>query len=320
MCMGKRTAQLVVVTGRRRVGKTFLIDTFFQKNYSFQISGIQDYTMDESLDMFAEQLGVYSGTSSPTLKNWNEAFMALRKYLDTLNKDEKLVVFFDEMPWLAEPASGFMKAFEKFWLNWAERHDNLVFIACGSVTSWMAEKIFHNTGGLFHRCTRSLYMQPLRLYEVEELLQSEGIILPRQDIAWGYMVLGGIPQYWEILDNEMSLSQNIDELFFSENGALRDEVQELYGVLSSHSDDYMRVVEQLSKKRSGLTQEEIAKKVKLTGPNDLAKILKDLCRSGFVRETFVFGRGIKKPVYQLADFYTAFYFHFNHNRALKPDY
>ena len=306
-CMKEWTAQLVVVTGRLRVGKTFLIDTFFESSYTFQVSGVQDATMEESLRNFATRLSRFSGKHCPTPRDWNEAFWSLADYLDTCGTDEKLVVFFDEMPWLAQSSRGFVKAFEEFWVGWAEHKRNLVFIACGSVTSWMEEEVFHNQGGLFRRCTCRLNMKPLRLYEVEELLQSRGIILPRQEIARGYMVLGGIPQYWKLLDNEMSLSQNIDELFFSEGGEMRDEVLELYGVLSSYSDDYMQVVEMLSQKRSGLSQEEIAKKVKLTGSKELAKILKELRLSGFVREANVFGRKNEKPVYQLADFYTAFY-------------
>lgn len=314
-CMDEGTTQLVIVNGMRRVGKTFLIDTFFQGQYTFQITGIQNSTMENSLSIFADQLRVYSGQSCPVPKTWSEAFMALRTYLDTRAADEKIVVFFDEMPWLAEPSADFMFAFETFWGNWAERHHNLVFIACGSVTSWMTEKVFHNRGGLFHRCTCKLDLKPLKLYEVEELLISRGMILPRQDIAQGYMILGGIPEYWKLLDKKMSLSQNIDELFFSENAQMRNEILELYQVLSSHSADYMQVVKQLSQKRGGLTMEEIAKKVSLAGPHDLTKILNDLHLSGFVREAFVFGRNMEKPVYQLTDFYTAFYFHFVHEKS-----
>ena len=319
-CMEAGTAQLAIVTGRRRVGKTFLIDTFFQKQYAFQITGVQGATMEKSLTIFARQLRQYSGKPCPKLENWDDAFWSLVDYLDTCTTDEKLVVFFDEMPWLAEPASDFMFALETFWGNWAERHDNLVFIACGSVTSWMTEKIFHNRGGLFHRCTCKLGLKPLKLYEVEELLQSRGMILPRQEIARGYMILGGVPEYWELLDKKLSLSQNIDELFFSEDSRMRNEIPELYQVLSSHSWDYMQVVEQLSQKRSGLTREEIAKKVNLTGPDDLTKILNDLNLSGFVREAYVFGRNIENPVYQLADFYTAFYFHFVHGQSFARNF
>ena len=242
--------------------------------------------------------------------SWKEAFWSLEDYLDTRGADEKLVVFFDEMPWLAEPAESFMCALESFWGNWAERHRNLVFIACGSVTSWMTEKFFHNRGGLFRRCTCKLDLEPMKLYEVEELLASKGIILPRQDIALGYMILGGIPEYWNHMDKSLSLSQNIDKMFFSENGQMRTEILELYQVMSSHSEDYMSVAEGLSQKRGGQTLEEIAKKVSLTGPDDLAKILKNLKLSGFVKESYVFGQSIENPVYRLADFYTAFYFHF----------
>ena len=73
------------------------------------------------------------------------------------------------MPWLAKSSPEFMYAFETFWGNWAEHKCNFVFIACGSVTSWMVEKVFHNRGGLFQRCTCWLDVKPLRLYEVEEL-------------------------------------------------------------------------------------------------------------------------------------------------------
>ena len=314
-CMEQWRTQLVIVTGRRRVGKTYLIDTFFQQNYAFQITGVQNSTMEKSLETFARQLSKYSGKSCPKPESWDDAFWGLAEYLDVLNPEEKMVVFFDEMPWLAEPTTDFMYALETFWGNFAERHKNLVFIACGSITSWMTENVFHNPGGLFHRCTCKLNLNPLRLYEVEELLQSMGISLPRQDIARGYMVLGGIPEYWNLMDKRMSLSQNIDELFFSENDQMRNEILELYQVLSTSSYDYMQVVEQLSQKRGGLTQEEIAKKISLTDSNDLTKILRDLNLSGFVREASVFGRSIDKPVYQLADFYTAFYFHFVHGKS-----
>lgn len=211
-----------------------------------------------------------------------------------------------------------MFAFEAFWGNWAERHRNLVFIACGSGTSWMTEKVFHNRGSLFHRCTCKLDLQPFTLVEVEEQLISEGIILPRQDIARGYMILGGIPEYWKLLDKKMSLSQNIDELFFSGNGQMRNEIPELYQVMSAHSDDCMQVAICLSQERGGLTQEEIAKKVNLTGPDDLTRILNDLKLSGFVKTAYVFGQNIKNPVFRLADFYTAFYFRYVHNQSIIP--
>ena len=319
-CLEDGTAQLVIVTGRRRIGKTFLINTFFQGKYAFQITGVQNSTMEKSLEIFAVQLSGYSGTPCGVLKSWREAFMALGRYLDTRSEDEKLVVFFDEVPWLAEPASDFMYAFEAFWDNWAERHDNLVFIACGSVTSWMVEKVFHNQGGLFQRCTCRLDMRPLRLYEVEELMVSWGISWPRQEIARGYMVLGGIPQYWGFLDKSMSLSQNIDELFFTENGLMRSEILELHGVSDIRSNDYLSVLERLSQRHGGMTKDEIAKEVKLTGSDDLDKILNDLKLSSFVREVPIFGQGIENPVYQLADFYTLFYFRFIHNCTLIPDF
>ncbi len=149
---------------------------------------------------------------------------------------------------------------------------------------------------------------------------SRGISWSRQEIVRGYMVLGGIPQYWGLLDKSMSLSQNIDELFFTENGLMRSEILELHGVSDIRSNDYLSVMERLSQRHGGMTKDEIAKEVKLTGSDDLDKILNDLKLSSFVREVPIFGQGIENPVYQLADFYTLFYFRFIHNCTLIPDF
>lgn len=97
-CMEDDTTQLVIVNGRRGVGKTYLIDTFFQNRYTFQVSGVQNSTMENSLKIFAGQLSSYTGTNCPVPKDWFEAFMAMRRYLDTRVTDERIVVFFDEMP------------------------------------------------------------------------------------------------------------------------------------------------------------------------------------------------------------------------------
>ena len=89
----EKEAQLIIVYGRRRVGKTFLIHHFFQNQFAFQITGVQNYTKEDSLTAFAEQISIYSGNPCPVPGNWREAFMMLRRYLDTLAYDEKIVVF-----------------------------------------------------------------------------------------------------------------------------------------------------------------------------------------------------------------------------------
>ena len=97
-----------------------------------------------------------------------------REYLQTLPKDEKHVLFFDEMPWLDTPRSGFLPAFEYFWNNWGSAQDNLVCLVCGSATAWLVENIANNKGGLYNRQTCRIYLEPFTLNETEQYLKANG--------------------------------------------------------------------------------------------------------------------------------------------------
>ena len=159
--------------------------------------------------------------------------------------------FFDEMPWLDTHRSGFLSAFEYFWNDYGSSVDNLVFIVCGSSTSWLVDNIEHNKGGLFNRQTCRLFLEPFSLSETEEYLLSKGIHWSRYDITECYMIMGGIPYYLSLLDREMSYLQNIDYLFFRKKAELWDEFDHLYNTLFSQGENYISVAYELSKKKTG---------------------------------------------------------------------
>lgn len=115
--------------------------------------------------------------------DWYEAFEYLREYIGKLSKKCKQVFFFDEMPWLDTHKSGFLSAFEWFWNDYASTMDNVVFIVCGSATAWMDKKIVKNKGGLFHRQTCKLYLEPFDLATVEQYLMERNIRWSRYDIV-----------------------------------------------------------------------------------------------------------------------------------------
>ena len=219
-CLRSSSAQLVIVYGRRRVGKTFLINEYFNNDFSFKLTGVYGQKRKEQLQNFAAELNRKSSEKHPAPQNWSEAFNQLREYIDGLDCKKKQVVFLDELPWLDTRKSGFLPAFEFFWNDYAQTRNNIVVVLCGSVTSWMDEKITRNKGGLFNRQTCRLYLEPFCLHEVEEFLISKDINWSRYEIAECYMVMGGIPYYLNLLDPELSLHQNIDLLFFKKKGEL----------------------------------------------------------------------------------------------------
>jgi hypothetical protein len=124
------------------------------------------------------------------------------------------------------------------------------------------------------------------------------------------MILGGIPYYLSLLDEGLSFNANIDNLFFRKRAELWDEFDHLYKTLFSNSEQYIMIVEQLSKKRMGLTRSEIVQQTKLPANGSLSKMLNDLSDSGFVRKYSFYGKKSKETLYQLSDYYTLFYYRF----------
>ncbi len=319
-CVASSQAQLVIIYGRRRVGKTFLVNQFFDGRFDFKLTGAYAQPKETQLRYFIAELNRQAGWKKPAPKDWIDAFALLREYLSGLPATEKQVVFFDEMPWMDTQNSGFLAAFEWFWNDWGCARDNLVFLVCGSATSWMVEKIAENKGGLFNRQTCRLYLQPFTLCETEAYLLSRGIEWSRRDISECYMIMGGIPYYLSLLDPELSLNANIDNLFFRKRAELWDEFDHLYQTLFSNSDQYIKIVEQLSKKRMGMSRSELSAQTKLPANGSLSKMLSNLADSGFVRKYSFYGRKSRDMLYQLSDYYSLFYFRFLKNGSGQDEH
>ena len=319
-CMKASTAQLIIVYGRRRVGKTYLIDEYYNNAFAFKLTGAYKKSKVFQLENFAAELRQKSGTLQAVPSDWRGAFSQLREYLDSLPRSEKQVVFFDEMPWLDTPQSDFLPLFEWFWNDWASTCRNLVFIVCGSATSWMADNITGNKGGLFNRQSCRIYLEPFTLRETEVFLESSGITWSRYEIAECYMIMGGIPYYLSLLNNSLSYTQNIDNLFFKKRGELWDEFEHLYKTLFSNSESHIKIVEALSTKKGGLTRGEIIRKTGLPANGALSKMLDNLESSGFIRVTNFYGKKKKDALYQLSDYYTAFYYRYIKNNYGKDEH
>ena len=158
--MESHRSELIVMYGRRRVGKTFLVRRFFNDTYSFHYVGAHRQKKNVQLQNFREALMRYGHRQDvPTLENWHDAFLQLEQYLEGC-KEKRKVLFFDEMPWMDTQGSDFVAELEYFWANWVQNRDDIVFIACGSATSWMKEKLEDNQGGLHNRITHRIYLRP----------------------------------------------------------------------------------------------------------------------------------------------------------------
>lgn len=308
-CLASGRSEFVVIYGRRRIGKTFLVRRFFKDKYAFSFVGMHNADKELQLAEFAKALQRYSQLPlAPTLKNWTDAFHCLQKMLEAVKDKGKKVIFLDEMPWMETPKSDFVSALENFWNGWAAMRDDIMLVACGSATSWMVDKLLHNQGGLFNRITRKIYLRPFLLREVEEYLDSKGFNWNRYQIAQAYMILGGVPFYLSLLNPRQSLLANIDELFFSGHQAmLSAEYNELYATLFKRPENYLMVIKVLAERKEGFSRQELAERTKLSGAA-LTKALSDLELCDFILVYARFGNKKNNAIYRIKDFYTLFYY------------
>ena len=314
--------EFIALYGRRRVGKTFLIDEYFQRQYAFSAIGVIDGERDEQMAAFMQgmrNLG-YKGRKP---KTWMDAFYELSKLLEAkMTPNNRCVIFIDELPCFDTPKSGFVRAFGHFWNSWGQKHKEVMLIVCGSATTWMIDNIIDNHGGLHNRITHEMHLQPFSLSETEQMIQSKQIGWDRLAVLQMYMAVGGIPYYLSLLKSGESVPQAIDRLFFANNAPLQDEYTRLFASLFRKPEPYLEILKVLSSRRQGVTREEIAKAVGTYENGHLSDYLKNLIKCDFIRYYFVRSTKIKKTdgLYQLTDFFTIFYNSFVNNKTTDEHY
>lgn len=308
-CLNSNRSELVIVYGRRRIGKTFLIEEFFNQRFDFKYVGAHGMTTRRQLRNFQKVLNTYSKKQYTKIRTWDDAFFALEEYLSTLSSDRKRIVFIDEMPWMDARGSIFVSALENFWNGWAMSQRNIMLIATGSATSWMKDRIIANKGGLHARITCNLHLSPFTLNEAERYLNSIGVEWDRYQQTQTYMALGGIPFYYSLIEPSLSFAQNIDRFFFKQGALLKLEFDELYNALFKKADLYSAIVKLLSEHEVGLTSKEIIQSLPIKSSN-ITKALKNLESSDMIEKWQQYGNKRRGAVYRLTDFFSLFYFRF----------
>lgn len=306
--MNSNQADLIAITGRRRVGKTFLIKSYFKKQMDFEMSGILNASTEQQLQNFSFCL-----KQKKIPQNWLEAFFQLSKKLDRIRNSRKIVVFIDEFPWLDTHKSNFLAAFDWFWNSWAVSK-NIVVVICGSAASWMINKVLNNKGGLHNRVTQRIHLEPFNLQETELYLRSKKITLSRHQIIQLYMALGGIPHYLNAVQKGQSAAQNIHRICFENQGLLVNEFENLYQALFKNSKLHTDIVFALASKRKGLNRAEILKLIKSKDGGTFSKTLAELEWSGFISSYLPFDKSKKDTLYRLSDEYSLFYIRFMHRK------
>lgn len=317
-------SEFVAIYGRRRVGKTFLVDQVLGDKICFSVSGAYKEPRKVQLQNFAIEIASRTGSKkTKKLSTWTDAFWELSQHLDAIRKaGKRQIIFIDELPWLDTPKSGFVRALDYFWNHYASKHSEIMLVVCGSATSWMVNNLINDKGGLHNRVTREIHMYPFTLNESERYLKKAGFKWPRYIIAQIYMIMGGVPYYMDMLNPDETFSENIDHIFFTQNAQLKSEYSRLYTSLFGRKEKYMSIISQLAKHKEGLTLSEIAKNLKLPQNGSLSQALEDLVNCDFIRYYNVRGKTIQKTggLFQLVDMFTLFHFAFLTKKSTSEHY
>ncbi len=309
-CLHSKQPEFLVVYGRRRIGKTYLVKEFFEKKFSFYSTGVNSKLKKDKLAVFLESLLAYGHKDKAVPENWFKAFSRLRDILESPqcyrdHETGKKIVFLDELPWMDSKKSEFKAALDYFWNTYGSTQNDLLLIVCGSATSWIINHILRDTGGFYNRATNQIHLMPFHIKECEELAKNRGLDFSQVSIIQAYMVFGGVPYYWNLLSPSKSLDQEVDRLCFQENGALHYEFQNLFRSLFSSGGDHREIIEALSKKAAGLTRNELIEEGVPSGGKSLTKSLEELEQCGFIRR-FSRPEKINNAYYQIIDPFVRF--------------
>jgi hypothetical protein len=325
----RASAQFLAVYGRRRIGKTYLVENFFKPRaaFYFGITGSREGTIKDQLGYFrvALQNTFYAGAYIPELTSWSNAFdllaAAIEKEAATRNaakstqtaQPTSAVIFLDEAPWLDTHKSGFRSALEQVWNTRLSKVPFVRLIVCGSASSWMIKHLRQARGGLHNRVTETLHLKPFTLGEAQEYIENKHQTTISKDVVLElYLALGGVAYYLDLFDKSLSVRQNISRLVFG-NGTLRREFETLFKSLFDDGGHHLKIVEALATKKRGLTRGEIQERTQTAEGSSLTRWLTELEESDFIAKVKVIASTKDDYRWRILDPFTLF-----HQRWIAP--
>ena len=307
----KRVSSLVTCRGRRRIGKSTLIEHFASRSNArfLKIEGVRPERKTTSLDelaAFAKQLSDQCGCERTPPLDWSDAFRRLDR---EIRPGQKTVVLLDEVSWLAHLSDSFSSDLKIAWDNLLKKHDRLVLVLCGSVSSWIRDNIIDNSAFMGRR-SLDIVMKELPLRECVKFWGQAAERTPSREIFDVLSVTGGVPRYLEEIDPGLSAAENIRKLAFIPQSVLRTDFNEMFmDVITQRQKFSAQILRSLA--AGPLRATEIAQSLGIAKSGNITTALRQLEEAGFVSvehgrnpET---GEEIRDRRYRIRDNYTRFF-------------
>lgn len=304
----KKSASLVVIKGRRRIGKSRLVEEFAKEKNLLKFAGLAPapfLNAQHQRDHFALQLSQQTGLPEIKTDDWSKLFLLLAERV----KSGPLILLFDEITWMADQDETFLSKLQSFWEEHLRKNPQLIFIICGSITTWIEENILSSTG-FYGRVSEVITLQELSLFESNQLLSHLNIHASSLEKFKILAITGGVPWYIEQISSELSINENIKRLCFTEGGLFVHEFDRIFSDLfGKRSDLYRKIIMVLS--TGSADTKKIINELHYPNSGVMSVYLSDLVASGFIKRDFTWQLKTcheqKFSQYRLSDNYLRFY-------------
>lgn len=303
----KSSPNLIVIKGRRRVGKSRLVEEFALQNpdsHLWNFSGLvpqKGISAQDQRDFFAKQLALFLNIPAMTFLDWSSAFIFLERYIKPGH-----IVLFDEISWMGSKDPSFIPKL-KAW--WDQQKLPIMMIFCGSVSTWIEENILKSTA-FFGRINLTITLEPLMIPESSQLLIASGFQGSPYEIYKLLGVLGGIPWYLKQVLPGCSANEILKQLCFEQDSLLVLEFDRIFhDLFNGQGTTYKKILDAL---KSGMkTLNEVRILTKFSRSGSLSKLMDNLITAGFVKKqilwSFKTAQPLKQSLYYICDPYMRFY-------------
>jgi len=299
-------AQFLILYGRRRVGKTTLLTHWMQRSPKRAFYWVAEPTSSRAqLRSFSQAVYNFANPQAPapekfSYSSWDQAWQQVA----ALAKNERLAVLLDEFTYLLEVEPGIAATLQNLW-DHVLKETQLFLILSGSHLGMMKREFLSYQAPLYGRATAQIYLQPLPFGVMRQYFPS---LTPEERVHL-YAIMGGIPAYWERIDQKKSLPQNIKNLLLTPNNLMQAEPRLLLQDFISEPHNYISILEAIS--RGARTPKEIESYTGLSNVH-IPKYLGVINNAGFVeRKISVFDNpDTRAGRHHVIDPYLRFYYRF----------
>ena len=316
----KKTASLIVIRGRRRIGKSRLVEEFAKGSTFYSFAGLaptKETTAQSQRDVFAAQLSEQTRLPEIKADDWSKLFQLLHEKI----KKGRIVLLFDEISWMGSKDPDFLGKIKHAWDQKFKKNPNLVFVICGSASAWIEENILSNTGFL-GRISYTLTLEELPLNDCAQFWGDKLNNISAYEKFKLLSVTGGVPRYLEEINPAIGAEENIASLCFRKGGILVDEFEHIFSnMFQRHTPLYRDIVKSLVHAPKQTIEISEDCKVEITGL--LSEYLEELSLCGFIKRDYTWniktGQDSRLSHYRLSDNYLRFYLRYIEKYKTKID-